>query len=202
MKAALARFAYSTLLRLATPFSPMLRSLFEMRYLWRRPHQLDGTRLQALLGSKEHPDFKKRLGRWARQLLRDKVEELIAAARKECAGTARADAASDAAVARIFTAKGRPADHPLIVHVAGAAGVAHFAGSVPAFADKLMRAFWPGPLTLILPRRASMGRAAAAGDCGIADRKQCIAAAIIVPVEPRRIVDYHRIGGIGRRDRR
>ena len=39
------------LLRLATPFSPMLRSLFEMRYLWQRPHQLDGTRLRALLGS-------------------------------------------------------------------------------------------------------------------------------------------------------
>jgi len=37
------------LLRLATPFSPMLRALFEMRYLWQRPHQLDGTRLQALL---------------------------------------------------------------------------------------------------------------------------------------------------------
>lgn len=38
------------LLRLATPFSPMLRALFEMRYLWQRPHQLDGSRLQALLG--------------------------------------------------------------------------------------------------------------------------------------------------------
>jgi len=38
------------LLRLATLFSPMLRSLFEMRYLWQRPHQLDGTQLQALLG--------------------------------------------------------------------------------------------------------------------------------------------------------
>ncbi len=78
-----------------------------------------------------------------------------------------ADAASDAAVARIFTAKGRPADHPLIVHVADAAGVAHFADNVPAFADKLIRAFWPGPLTLILPRRASMGRAAAAGQDSI-----------------------------------
>ena len=39
------------LLRLATPFSPMLRALFEMRYLWQRPHQLDGSRLQALLGT-------------------------------------------------------------------------------------------------------------------------------------------------------
>jgi nucleoside-diphosphate-sugar epimerase len=38
-------------LRLATPFSPMLRALFEMRYLWQRPHRLDGRRLQALLGA-------------------------------------------------------------------------------------------------------------------------------------------------------
>ena len=38
------------LLRLATPFSPMLRALFEMRHLWLRPHQLDGRRLQTLLG--------------------------------------------------------------------------------------------------------------------------------------------------------
>ena len=42
------------LLRLATPFSPMLRALFEMRYLWQRPHQLDGSRLQALLGTVPH----------------------------------------------------------------------------------------------------------------------------------------------------
>jgi hypothetical protein len=57
-------------------------------------HAMEHARkvLQALLGSKDHPDFKKRLGRWARQLLRDKVEHLIAAARKECAGTARAEA--------------------------------------------------------------------------------------------------------------
>jgi len=57
-------------------------------------HAMEHARkvLQALLGSKEHPDFKKRLGRWARQLLRDKVEQLIAATRKECAGTARAEA--------------------------------------------------------------------------------------------------------------
>jgi Uncharacterised protein family (UPF0236) len=48
--------------------------------------------LQALLGSKEHPDYEQRLGGWVRQLLRDEVEELIAATRKECAGTARAEA--------------------------------------------------------------------------------------------------------------
>jgi hypothetical protein len=57
-------------------------------------HAMEHARkvLTALLGSKEHPDFKKRLGRWARQLLRDKVEDLIAAARKECTGTSRAEA--------------------------------------------------------------------------------------------------------------
>jgi hypothetical protein len=48
--------------------------------------------LQALLGSKEHPDYEKRLGHWVRQLLRDQVEELIASTRKECADTARAQA--------------------------------------------------------------------------------------------------------------
>ena len=51
-----------------------------------------GRVLVALLGSKEHPEYKTRLGRWARQLLKDKVEQLIAAARRECAGTSRAPA--------------------------------------------------------------------------------------------------------------
>ena len=74
-----------------------------------------------------------------------------------------ADADNDAAVARIFAAKGRPADHPLIVHVADAAGVAHFARDIPDFAQRLLQAFWPGPLTLILPRRAGIGAAAAGG---------------------------------------
>ncbi len=74
-----------------------------------------------------------------------------------------ADAASDAAVAQIFAAKGRPSDHPLIVHVAGAAGIAHFASDVPPFAQALVDAFWPGPLTLILPRRPGMATAATGG---------------------------------------
>ncbi len=74
-----------------------------------------------------------------------------------------ADADRDAAVAAIFAAKGRPADHPLIVHVADAAGVGHFAASVPDFAQQLIDAFWPGPLTLILPRRPGVGTAAAGG---------------------------------------
>jgi len=78
-----------------------------------------------------------------------------------------ADAESGTAVARIFAAKGRPADHPLIVHVADATGVAHFASEVPAFAQALMQAFWPGPLTLILPRRQGVAAAAAGGQDSI-----------------------------------
>ncbi|GAC1601487.1 MAG: L-threonylcarbamoyladenylate synthase [Ramlibacter sp.] len=78
-----------------------------------------------------------------------------------------ADAASDAAVARIFSAKGRPSDHPLIVHVADAAAVGHFAASVPGFAQRLIDAFWPGPLTLILPRREGVATAAAGGQDSI-----------------------------------
>jgi L-threonylcarbamoyladenylate synthase len=82
-----------------------------------------------------------------------------------------ADAAADAAVARVFSAKGRPSNHPLIVHLddigKGAVGVAHFASEVPPFASALMQAFWPGPLTLILPRRPGVGSAAAGGQDSI-----------------------------------
>ena len=78
-----------------------------------------------------------------------------------------ADGASDAAVAGIFAAKGRPGDHPLILHVADAAGVDRFAHSVPDWARSLMQAFWPGPLTLILPRREGVATAAAGGQASI-----------------------------------
>jgi L-threonylcarbamoyladenylate synthase len=74
-----------------------------------------------------------------------------------------ADAGNDAAVAKIFEAKGRPANHPLIVHVASVQGVQRFASHVPDFAQKLIDAFWPGPLTLILPRRTEVAAVAAGG---------------------------------------
>jgi L-threonylcarbamoyladenylate synthase len=78
-----------------------------------------------------------------------------------------ADASNALAVARIFAAKGRPADHPLIVHVAdldgGLSGVQHFAQQLPDFAQALIAAFWPGALTLILPRRPGVATAAAGG---------------------------------------
>ncbi|MFP5400133.1 MAG: L-threonylcarbamoyladenylate synthase [Gammaproteobacteria bacterium] len=78
---------------------------------------------------------------------------------------ARAD--DDAAVAQVFAAKGRPADHPLIVHVADAAAAVHFAARLDALAERLMAAFWPGPLTLIVPRRDGVAGAAAGGQASI-----------------------------------
>ncbi len=74
---------------------------------------------------------------------------------------ARADRAE--AVAKIFAAKGRPSDHPLIVHVSGPAQIGAFASAVPPVAQRLIDAFWPGPLTLILPRRPDVAAAAAGG---------------------------------------
>lgn len=77
---------------------------------------------------------------------------------------ARAD--DDAAVARIYAAKGRPLDHPLIVHVADAQGAQAFVRQdtgLPARARTLMARFWPGPLTLVVPRRPGLAQAAAAG---------------------------------------
>jgi L-threonylcarbamoyladenylate synthase len=67
-----------------------------------------------------------------------------------------ADAGNPAAVAKIFTAKGRPQDHPLIVHVGSMALLPLWAGEIPASAHKLAAAFWPGPLTLILKRAAGV----------------------------------------------
>ena len=63
-----------------------------------------------------------------------------------------ADAANNEAVRKIFQIKGRPADHPLIVHIADEAQLKYWASSVPKAAQLLARHFWPGPLTLILPR--------------------------------------------------
>lgn len=74
---------------------------------------------------------------------------------------ARAD--SDDAVARVFAAKGRPTDHPLIVHVADAQAARAFAAEWPGDAEQLATAFWPGPLTLIVRRRSGMAAAAAGG---------------------------------------
>lgn len=78
---------------------------------------------------------------------------------------ARAD--DDLAVARIYAAKGRPAGHPLIVHLAESAAAEHFASSLGDTAQALMARFWPGPLTLIVPRRPGRADAAAGHQASI-----------------------------------
>jgi L-threonylcarbamoyladenylate synthase len=78
---------------------------------------------------------------------------------------ARAD--DDAAVAKIFAAKGRPADHPLIVHVPGADAARHFAAELGPLAQRLIDTFWPGPLTVIVPRAENVATAAAGAQATI-----------------------------------
>ena len=63
-----------------------------------------------------------------------------------------ADASNAAAVARIYSVKGRPADHPLIVHIASMDALGEWASDVPEFAIALARDFWPGPMTLVVKR--------------------------------------------------
>jgi L-threonylcarbamoyladenylate synthase len=63
-----------------------------------------------------------------------------------------ADATNEKAVARIYSVKGRPTDHPLIVHISSINKLEDWATSIPDYAIKLAREFWPGPMTLILPR--------------------------------------------------
>jgi len=63
-----------------------------------------------------------------------------------------ADATNEKAVARIYVVKGRPTDHPLIVHISSMELVDKWASEIPEYAIKLATAFWPGPMTLILPR--------------------------------------------------
>ena len=68
-----------------------------------------------------------------------------------------ADACNADAVARIYSVKGRPADHPLIVHVASMDALGDWADDVPAYAISLARDFWPGPMTLIMKRSELAG---------------------------------------------
>ncbi|MEN9886731.1 MAG: hypothetical protein RL758_1309 [Pseudomonadota bacterium] len=74
-----------------------------------------------------------------------------------------ADACNDQAVRGIYAAKGRPADHPLIVHVCDASQAAYFARNIPGFAQELMQRHWPGPLTLILERQPGIADGPSAG---------------------------------------
>jgi L-threonylcarbamoyladenylate synthase len=81
-----------------------------------------------------------------------------------------ADASNAEAVAKIFKAKGRPANHPVIVHVASGEDIDAFAREVPDAARRLARQFWPGPLTLVLKRAAGVPDAVTGGQDTVAIR--------------------------------
>src|SRR6202158_152906 len=81
-----------------------------------------------------------------------------------------ADAENELAVRRIFAAKGRPSSHPLIVHVLDAASAMSWTSAFPETARRLATAFWPGPLTLVLPRSARAADAITGGQETVALR--------------------------------
>jgi L-threonylcarbamoyladenylate synthase len=74
------------------------------------------------------------------------------------------------AVARVYAVKGRPADHPLIVHIADPAELPDFAAFVPPYAKDLSQACWPGPLTLVLPKTGRVGGFVTGGQDTVAIR--------------------------------
>ena len=96
----------------------------------------------------------------AAQLLRD--GELVAFPTETVYGLG-ANAMSPTAVDKIYVAKGRPSDNPLIVHLSGPEDVGSIASEVPAIAKELMRRFWPGALTLVLPKRSDVPSRVTAG---------------------------------------
>lgn len=81
---------------------------------------------------------------------------------------ARADDAR--AVARIYAAKGRPAGHPLIVHVANSLALDEWASAIPTYAHRLAAAFWPGPMTLVVSRSNRAGDFITGGQDSVAIR--------------------------------
>lgn len=110
--------------------------------------------------------------------------ELVAFATETVYGLG-ADATQPEAVGRIFAAKGRPQTNPLIAHVASLEMARRWAGSWPAFAESLAAAFWPGPLTLIVPRPEGIADAVSAGlaTVGLRVPEPAVARALIAALE-------------------
>ena len=102
-----------------------------------------------------------------------------------------ADAGNPGAVHRIFAAKGRPSDHPVIVHIGNAAQVERWAREFPEGARRLAAAFWPGPLTLILPRAAHVVDAITGGQDSVGLRMPAH------PVAQQLLAEFSVLGGAG-----
>jgi L-threonylcarbamoyladenylate synthase len=97
-----------------------------------------------------------------------------------------ADASNADAVRRVFAVKGRPADHPLIVHIGAAARLGDWAASIPPAAEVLADACWPGPLTLLVPRSATVLDLVTGGRTSVGVR---------VPAHPMTLELLARFGG-------
>ncbi|KRB92915.1 L-threonylcarbamoyladenylate synthase [Noviherbaspirillum sp. Root189] len=106
------------------------------------------------------------IGYAARQL---EAGELVAFPTETVYGLG-ADAENPAAVAKIYAAKGRPSNHPVIVHLAPGADIGYWTTEVPEQARQLIDAFWPGPLTLILKRAAHIPDAVSGGQDSVGVR--------------------------------
>ena len=102
-----------------------------------------------------------------------------------------ADASNEKAVSRIYSVKGRPTEHPLIVHISSITQLEKWAVDIPDYAAKLARDFWPGPMTLILKRSAFVKDFITGGQNSIGLRvpNQSMALALIN--------EFEKIGGYG-----
>ncbi len=124
----------------------------------------------------------------AAKLLRD--GELVAFPTETVYGLG-ADAGDADAVHRIFAAKGRPSDHPVIVHIADVADVDRWAREFPEGARRLAASFWPGPLTLIVPRAAHVDDAVTGGQANVGLRVPSH------PVARQLLAAFAALGGSG-----
>jgi L-threonylcarbamoyladenylate synthase len=102
-----------------------------------------------------------------------------------------ADARSDAALERLYRVKGRPGEHPVIVHIASAAALPDWSCDVPDYAMVLAHAFWPGPLTLVLPHAAGVSARVTGGQDSIGLRVPAH------PVAQALLESFARHGGDG-----
>jgi len=102
-----------------------------------------------------------------------------------------ADATNKDAVARIYQVQGRPADHPLIVHISTAAHLDKWAREIPEYAIKLARSFWPGPMTLVLPRTDLAKDFITGGQDTVAVRVPSH------PVAVQLLKEFENLGGLG-----